>query len=185
MNRKKMIILAVSLAVVIGIAGVVYNYISDNAEKNIISENNNTQNDEKIVAPDFTVTDYEGNPKKLSDFFGKPVVVNFWASWCGPCKEEMPYFEEIYNEYKDRVNFVMVNLTDGYQETVKSANDFITEMGYSFPVYYDTELDAAKKYGVNSVPRTYFVKRDGSPDVYMQGMVDGETLRSVIERLLK
>ncbi|MBP3544577.1 MAG: TlpA family protein disulfide reductase, partial [Lachnospiraceae bacterium] len=76
-----------------------------------------TTEPEKVPAPDFTVIDAEGNEVKLSDMRGKPVVVNFWASWCGPCKMEMPEFEEVYKELGDEVHFMMVNLTDGWQET--------------------------------------------------------------------
>ena len=78
-------------------------------------------------APDFTVYDLEGNAYKLSDFRGKPVLLNFWASWCGPCQMEMPDFQKFYETHGDKVNFVIVNLTDGQQETVESASAFIAE----------------------------------------------------------
>ena len=81
--------------------------------------------DEKQLAPDFTVYDKDGNPVQLSDFRGKPVVLNFWASWCGPCKSEMPDFDKKAAEMAGDVTFLMVNLTDGYQETVESASAFV------------------------------------------------------------
>ena len=74
-------------------------------------------------APDFTVYDGDGNAAKLSDFFGKPLVVNFWASWCGPCKNEMPYFDKAAAE-RDDVTILMVNLTDGQRDTVESVKKF-------------------------------------------------------------
>lgn len=78
---------------------------SENEQKEIAKDSENAegesdQGEEKISAPDFTVLDAAGNPVKLSDFFGKPIVLNFWASWCPPCKHEMPYFDKVYKEVK-------------------------------------------------------------------------------------
>ena len=131
---------------------------------------------EDFSAPDFTVVDAEGNAHKLSEFEGKPVVLNFWASWCGPCKSEMPDFEEVYLEYKDRIHFLMVNLTDGHQETVASAQKLITEKGYTFPVYFDTKLEAANAYYVYSIPQTFFIDADGNLVAYAQSAINKEVL---------
>ena len=138
----------------------------------------------KQAAPDFTVYDKEGNAHSLSEFRGKPVILNFWASWCGPCKMEMPDFDEKYGEYGDQVHFVMVNLTDGSQETVETASAFIAAEGYSFPVYFDTEYSGAMAYGVNSVPVTYFIDAEGNFVAWQQGVLSGETLQKGIDLLL-
>ena len=74
----------------------------------------------KQTAPDFTVYDVEGNPHKLSDFRGKPVILNFWATWCGFCEAEMPDFDEKFRQYGDQIHFLMVDVTDGQQETVEN-----------------------------------------------------------------
>ena len=81
-------------------------------------------------APDFTVFDKDGNQVQLSSFFGKPIVLNFWASWCPPCKEEMPDFETAYQNYDD-VQFLMVNMTDGARETMESAQAHVAQQGYT------------------------------------------------------
>lgn len=128
------------------------------------------------AAPDFTVYDIDGNAVSLSDFIGKPVIINFWASWCGPCKMEMPEFEEKYNELGDDIQFLMVNLTDGNRETIDTAAAYIEESGYTFPVYFDTDQDAAYTYGVYSIPSTYFIGADGSAVAMAQGAIDGTVL---------
>lgn len=139
---------------------------------------------EKQLAPDFTVYDLEGDPHKLSDFRGKPVILNFWASWCGPCKMEMPDFDEKYQAYGDQVHFLMVNLTDGSQETVETASKFITDQGYTFPVYFDTAMEGAIAYGVNAVPVTYFVDAEGSFVAWQQGVLSAENLQKGIDMVL-
>jgi thiol-disulfide isomerase/thioredoxin len=132
---------------------------------------------EAEMAPDFTVYTADGAPVKLSDMKGKPVVLNFWASWCPPCKSEMPDFDEICKEYDGKVTFMMVNLTDGVQETVESARNFIHMMEYSFPVYYDTSMEASNVYGIQSIPTTFFIDAEGKLIAFANGAMDGETLK--------
>ncbi|MDO4733148.1 MAG: TlpA disulfide reductase family protein, partial [Bacillota bacterium] len=139
------------------------------------------QEEEKTLAPDFTVYTAEGESVKLSDYIGKPVVLNFWASWCGPCRSEMPDFNEKYLELKDEVHFLMVNMTDGSSETVESASEFIEKNGFSFPILYDTEAEAAITYGVTAVPTTFFIDAEGYPVAMASGAIDGDTLLRGIE----
>ena len=139
--------------------------------------------EELSFAPDFTVFDREGNEISLSDFVGKPVVLNFWASWCSPCKMEMPDFDEAFKTYGENIHFVMVNLTDGNRETVESASAFIKEAGYSFPVYYDTSYSAAIAYGTSSIPVTYFIDAEGHAIAYGMGALDAETLQMGIDMI--
>lgn len=135
------------------------------------------------IAPDFTVVDGEGNEVRLSDFFGKPIVLNFWASWCGPCKMEMPDFEEKYLLLKDEVIFLMVNMTDGSRETLETAKAFIDASGYTFPVFYDVNYEAAYGYGVTSLPTTYFIAPDGTLIAYGMGAMSADTLQRGIDMI--
>ena len=135
----------------------------------------------KVTAPDFTVYDVDGNEVKLSDYLGKPVVLNFWASWCGPCKMEMPDFNEKHQELGDNVQFLMINLTDGTTETVEGASSFIASMGYTFPVFYDTSSMAAARYGVSSIPTTFFIDAEGYAIARATGAIGIDTLQAGID----
>ena len=179
MKKWTWILIAVVLVGMIGGASVLYNRLSvDYAPQQMV-----TQEIENL-APDFTVTDKDGNEVKLSDFFGKPIVLNFWASWCGPCQYEMPDFEEVYKELGEDVVFLMVNLTDGYSETVSSAKSFLEGTGYTFPVYFDTLSEGAMTYQVYSIPCTYFLDRNGSLVTRNVGMITGDALRQGIELIM-
>jgi thiol-disulfide isomerase/thioredoxin len=138
---------------------------------------------ETIPAPDFTVYDAEGNPVRLSDYTGKPIVLNFWASWCGPCRMEMPHFEQAYQNMSEDIQFLMVNMTTG-RETQKSAQDFLDETGYTFPVLFDLDMDAAYTYGVYSLPMTVFIDEDGNVQDLAIGAIDEATLHSKIDKIL-
>ncbi|MDO4601872.1 MAG: TlpA disulfide reductase family protein [Eubacteriales bacterium] len=146
------------------------------------SEKDSDENVVKTV-PDFTMTDASGEEVKLSDFFGKPVVLNFWASWCGPCKSEMPHFEDAYQKYGENINFVIVNLTDGARETKEKASEFIEEQGYTFPVYFDTNTEGAMTYGTYSIPVTYFIAADGTPVAQANGALDAATLQKGLDMI--
>ena len=136
------------------------------------------------LAPDFTLYDIDGNTFKLSDFRGKPVVLNFWASWCGPCKAEMPDFEEACKNYGEEVQFLMVNLTDGSSETVETASAYIAQQGYTFPVYYDVAMEGAAGYSVYAIPVTYFIDAEGSLRATHEGMMNADALEGNIAALL-
>ncbi len=142
-----------------------------------------TQPTDFQAAPDFTLYTLDGTPIKLSDFEGKPTVLNFWASWCGPCKMEMPDLEEAYLEYGDEINFLIVNLTDGRSETVETAHAYIESQGYTFPVYYDTDMGGAYTYGVSAIPVTFFIDADGNILAYYQGAMTAEILQQGISMI--
>ena len=136
------------------------------------------------TAPDFTVYDGDGNPVKLSNFFGKPIIVNFWATWCGPCRSELPAFETAYRLYGDDVTFLMVNLADSSTETPERVKRALEVGGYTFPVYYDLDINAARVYGVYSIPATLAIHADGSIFGGHVGTLSREQLFSVIESML-
>jgi len=136
---------------------------------------------EEFRAPDFTVQDANGNDVKLSDLLGKPVVLNFWASWCPPCKAEMPDFNKVFGELGTDIQFMMVCLVDGSRETTETGAAHIADNGFTFPVYYDVTMEAAVVYGVQSIPTTIFIDAGGYMITGAQGAINEETLRLGIE----
>ncbi len=140
--------------------------------------------EEAETAPDFTVCDNDGNEVSLSDKFGKPMIVNFWATWCGPCKNELPIFDAAYLEHGDDIEFMMVDLTDGYNDTPENVKEFVEVNGYSFPLYHDVAQDAAKTYGITSVPLTIFINPDGTMRYYQLGALNEEIMEFAVNELL-
>ena len=135
------------------------------------------------VAPDFTIYDGDGNIVHLSDFAGKPVVINFWASWCTPCKKEMPDFNKKYLEYGDEIQFLMIDYAK--DDNIKDAKAYVSEMGFEFPVYFDIDGDAFLAYEVTAFPTTIFVDADGYVVDRYRGTISEETLQSGIDKILK
>jgi len=130
-------------------------------------------------AADFTVYDENGEPVQLSDYLGQPVVLNFWASWCGPCQREMPDFDEKYRQLGHEVRFLMVNLT--VDDSISRAQSFISQNGYTFPVLFDTQGNAATAYGIYAVPTTYFIDAEGYIMAHYSGAISQDVLQRGID----
>ncbi len=138
---------------------------------------------QKFMAKDFEVYDGEGNKVKLSDFRGKPVVINFFASWCSPCKIEMPYFEEAYQSYGDKIEFMMVNLNAFGNDKRERAEALIADGGYTFPVYFDTDGSATLTYNIRSMPFSLFVSSTGEIVEQKLGAMRKADLDAIVEKL--
>lgn len=172
MEKKKFLLLFVILAVVLALAVGLYRNLSG------LSNPIPPAADPAPARPaaDFTVYDLEGNEVKLSDFVGKPIVLNFWASSCSPCRSEMPSFQQAYDDLGEDVQFVMVNVTDGHWDTLETASAYIADSGYTFPVYYDTTVEAAVTYGVRGLPTTVFINAEGNIIASRSGAMSHEIL---------
>ena len=107
---------------------------------------------------DFTLTGLDGNTYTLSDFVGKPVLLNFWATWCPPCKGEMPLLEQTYNEWKDKG---VVILAVDIGESASTVQKFIDQNGYTFNILLDQQQKVANTYLVQAIPTTYFIDKNG------------------------
>ena len=139
------------------------------------SENNNTEN--------AAFRDLDGNSIELSDYSGEIVVLNFWASWCPPCRMEMPDLNELDRELKASGEAVLitVNLTDGQRETTNSARQYIEENGFGFTVLLDENGILAYKYNVASIPQTFILDRDGNVSSNIIGATSKEAILEKIK----
>ena len=179
MKQRKLILICGMLVLLLAAASLLYNRLGSSIAPDNLGqqEENNDSEPDKVLAPDFTVLDADGNTVKFSDFRGKPVVINFWATWCGYCINEMPAFEKLYREMGDEIHFLIIDVTDGVQETLAKASSFIADSGYTFPVYYDTLGSAATIYGATySLPRTYFFDAEGYGIAQAIGAINEELL---------
>lgn len=149
--------------------------------------------EEKLPAYDFELKDQYGNTHKLSDYKGKVVFLNFWATWCPPCREEMPHIEEIYKEYGYNKNDVVIlgaaspataenpSPQDESEEKIKA---FLTKNNYTFPVVFDVKGEIFRNYYINAFPTTFMIDREGNIMGYVAGGLSKENMKKIIEMTL-
>ncbi|MCR5475428.1 MAG: TlpA family protein disulfide reductase, partial [Lachnospiraceae bacterium] len=150
------------------------------------SDESDENENEISPAPDFTLTDQYGVKHTLSDYRGKTVFLNFWATWCPPCRAEMPDIQAIYEEtlkQKDPDLVILGVAFPGYgKETDEEGiRDFLEENGYTYPVLMDTDASLMLPYYINAYPTTYMIDREGN--VY--GYVPGSMTRDVMEDVIR
>jgi peroxiredoxin len=134
-------------------------------------------------APGFSLVNLDGQKIQLSDFLGRPVIVNFWASWCPPCRAEMPAFQDIFTEYEDQgIVFLAVNS----QESRANALDFARSNALTFTILLDEDGEVSNLYRVLALPATFFINRNGQiSEVVYGGPISEAYLRIQVEKLLK
>ncbi|KKM11481.1 hypothetical protein SY88_08465 [Clostridiales bacterium PH28_bin88] len=134
-------------------------------------------------APDFTLTDLEGKTVRLSDLRGQPVYLNFWATWCPPCREEMPDIQQVYTEKGQQVRFLAINLT-GTEKTVQGVREFLSAGGYTFPVLLDKDNAVSEQYQVRAIPTSIFIDAAGVIRYRYAGAMSKEMLEAALEKIL-
>lgn len=133
-------------------------------------------------APDFTLTDLDGNAVRLSDFRGKVVFLNFWATWCPPCRAEMPAMEELYREYRDK-GVVIIGVDLG--ESRSSVKSFVEENGYSWTFVIDSTGEVARDYMVTGIPSSFFIDKDGIIRALQVGSMSRATMEARLAEAMK
>lgn len=191
MNGKKLLLPVVLLVLCLGVATIAYPALQKSQRKEQLQTQTPAQEPvtenqtppETVTAPDFIVLDAQGKEVHLSDFKGKPVVINFWASWCGYCDLEMPDFQKVYDTQKEDVVFMMININDGKRETQETATAYLKEKNITLPVYFANGGDILENYDANTLPTTYIIDKDGNFYGYAKGAVDSETLETALAQV--
>lgn len=139
---------------------------------------------DKQAAPDFTLKSKSGENLRLEEQQGNVVLINFWASWCAPCREELPHFEDMQQEYED-LGFTV--LAVNVDENPEKANILLDDIPVSFPVLFDDNDKVSKMYDVRAMPTTVIVDRDGNKRLTHYGYKSGDEdkYKTVIKTLLR
>ena len=141
------------------------------------------------LAPDFTLVDLDGNQVSLSDFRGKTVFVNFWATWCPPCRAEMPEIEAVYQEHKDKdvvvigVDILVSEILRGYDEN--DVFQYVQQGGYSWTFVLDTTGEVAASYNVTAIPTIFFIDKDGIIQVVNIGAMNKRAMESKLAEAMR
>ncbi|NEW04868.1 TlpA family protein disulfide reductase [Paenibacillus sp. SYP-B3998] len=135
-----------------------------------------------LKAPDFTLEGLDSQTYRLASFRGKPTIVNFWASWCGPCVDEAPSFAKLHEAYGSQVNIVAINLTT--LDSLENVQAFVQRYHFRFPILLDTAGDTAAKYRIQPIPSTFFLDKNGVIVDGMLGALDAQTLKQKTDELL-
>ncbi len=182
-EKTKYMIYVVIFLVVIVLLNFGYSFITHKLAKvqNRVNQGSTKKEVEYKQAKDVTVQDENNQPVQLSSFKGKPIVINFWTSWCGYCKVEMPYFSEVYEKEKEKVSFIMLNVTADDEE--EEAKKYIDSQDLSFPIYYDKQGETAYKYQITGYPVTVFINKDFQIYHVHRGAITKEKLQQYIDEI--
>jgi thiol-disulfide isomerase/thioredoxin len=164
------------------------------AQENNDEEEGTEEDDEEVKegifpgdkAYDFTLLDREGNEISLSSLQGKVVFLNFWASWCGPCKAEMPHMQKVYEEYKEKdVVILAVNITASEKKGIEGVNSYLDENKLTFPVLYDKDGSVSVQYRVSSIPTSYIINKEGIIVNFVTGALNEDRIKAQIEAAME
>lgn len=191
MSKKTTLLLGAALVLVLAVAGFLYTRLAPSAENGQLADEPARSQDSSASsaplsnpAPSFPMEDAQGNTVQLSDLLGeKPVFLNFWASTCPPCKQEMPDIQSLYEQYGDQIQFVLVNVGAAMNDTREKAEGYLEEEGFTFPVYYDVDYQAITAYGINSFPFSFFIDAQGNVVTYGRGMLSDSLLQKGLNRI--
>ncbi len=186
MNNKKQKIAMFSVMALLVfsiISGLVLPYMR-NRDNDTIGPGR-LQQEEKIAVPNFQFTDAEGNTVDFDDFKGKPIVMNFWGTWCPWCVEEMGDFNKLAGEYGDKVNFLFLDVPNGSDETPDKVKKYLSDNGYdNITSYYDSMTQGCYMFGLNSFPTTVYVDKDGYLFDAAIGLTNYDAVKEIVDSMI-
>lgn len=181
-----------------GLMNGMTNYLSgvqngEQAEAENQTEEQTTEESEEerktVPAPDFTLLDQFGNEHTLSDYKGKTVFLNFWGTWCPPCRSEMPEIQSLYEAYgENQEDLVVLGIAapgSGQEGDAAYITQFLEENGYTFPVVMDETAESFGRYGVRAFPTTFMIDKDGNVYGYVEGAMIGEIMESIVKQTME
>ena len=183
-NKQKIaIICVVALLVFSVISGLVLPYMKNRDIDTVDRDNDGTQT-ERVAVPNFEFMDRDGNTVDFDSFKGKPVVINFWGTWCPYCVLEMGDFNKIAGEYKDDVNFLFLDVANSEEETVEKVEEYLADNGYDNIVsYFDNPGYGIYMFGINSFPTTVYVDSEGYLYDATIGMTNYDDIKTVLDSM--
>ncbi len=185
---KRGVVIAFALVLVLIAAFAAYGQLSPKAAQQQQATVESAQTSANKALADYgdvRVYDADGSARDLSGLCeGAPAIVNYWATWCPNCVEEMDDYQKLFEKYGSQVRFVMVDATDGRRETREKADAYIAEHGYSFPVYYDAEQSLGMAFALEYLPTTIVVDRDGSIVSNTSGRIDYTAVDQLLGKLI-
>jgi peroxiredoxin len=177
--KKNILIWGTALILIVVAIFVTKGYKENNTKITDITEKSKVTDANKSI--DFTLSDLDGNKVSLKDFRGKNVYLNFWATWCPPCRKEMPAIEKVYQEYKDKG---LVVLTIDIGEDKETVKNFIKDNKYNFKVLLDSDQNIASQYNISAIPVSYFINKDGSIATKRVGALEENEMRQYVKNLM-
>ncbi len=165
------IVVILIMVVLIGATGV------------IMAKKHTTSPEVGFIAPNFTLTTMQGKKLTLSQFRGKPVYINFFASWCPPCQFETPDVEKMYKQYGHKITFIGVNLT--FNDSVPKLKQFVKKYGVTYPVMLDSKGSVTQMYNVMAIPTSIFVEPNGVIQTRYEGAMIAQQMQTYFTKLLK
>lgn len=188
-GKRGVLAAALVLALVLAAAALCYNLIAGGSGSSggVDSKAAGGQDDGAMWLSDYDATVYAQQDvaltlSQIAD--GRPLVVNFWATWCPYCLQEMDDYREIHDEYGEKVAFAFVDATDGVRETASAASEWVEESGYDLPFYYDLGQEAVRSFGISAYPTTVVVAADGEIMAVTPGVINPSRMRQALDTLL-
>lgn len=180
-TKQKIALASVIVLLIVSVVtGLVQPYMQ-NKNKDSVSQGSQS---EKLPVPNFQFTNADGETCDFDDFKGKPIVINFWATWCDYCVQEMEDFNTIAGEYGDSVNFIFLDAVDTNGETVEKAITFLQEKEYNnISAYFDSLYQGSYMFGIYSFPTTVYIDNEGNLYDAAIGMTDYQSIKEILDSM--